>query len=174
MQAGYSVQMPLSGSTRTLLLALPALALGVWLATRALDRDTPGEITVTNPAVADLHTAFRESPKGVELSPQQAFGARELCPRFTRARYQPGQGEMGLLSLEGEHLDRVTRVAALRQGLPVAEAVPHAEPGGRSLQFAVGCRDCAVVLGLTLDGLQVACTGPGHSLTLTGGVLSSP
>lgn len=161
-----------------LLLALAGLAAlvgaGFWAARTAGGGGEPGVLVVPTPELRDLHTVFRESPGGAPLSPEQAFQARDRCPSYTEARYKPGKGGMGLVTLQGQGLDRVQRVVALREGKPLAEAVPHRGPDNNTLAFAVGCTDCALVLGIEVDGLQVGCLGPGYSLGLAGGALLVP
>lgn len=154
-------------------LAIVTIVVGIWSLTRSRQAADPTLVHISAPKLEDLHTVFKSSPQGVELSPKQAFGARELCPSFTDARYKAGKNGMGLVTVYGEHLSRVAAVTALKDGAPIAEAIPHLAPEGDSLSFAVACDDCTLILALRLDGLQVGCVGPGYSLALEKGALRS-
>lgn len=130
----------------------------------------PSELRFGEPRVVGLYYTFRDQPRA-ELPAELAFTVRKACPRVDRARYEPGEGEMGTLTVWGQGLDRVSRLAASRSG-PLGEAPPHAELDG-SLRFAVGCRECELVMGMKVAGVMVGCRGPGYSLRLMDGRLVS-
>lgn len=130
----------------------------------------PTEMSFTEPRVVGLYYGFR-GQEHTELPAERAFTVRAACPRIERARYEPGEGELGTLSVWGVGLDRVSRLAAARVG-PLGESPPHAEADG-SLRFAVGCRECELVMGMKVEGVMVGCRGPGYSLRLMSGQLVS-
>lgn len=128
----------------------------------------PSELQFTEPRVVGLSYAFRGQDQ-VELPAEKAFAVRKACPVLERARYEPGEGDMGTVTVWGQGLGRVSRLAASRSG-PIGESPPHAQADG-SVRFAVGCRECELVLGLVVEGVSVGCRGPGYSLRLMSGQL---
>jgi hypothetical protein len=112
----------------------------------------------------------------VALSPQEAFAARGACARITEARFEAlarreGAPLAARLTLRGERLDRVERVAAALPDGKLAEIQPQRGADG-ALEVPVLQADCEVWLGVRLGGRLVACTGPGWSLRVQGGRLA--
>ncbi|MCB9759899.1 MAG: hypothetical protein H6739_08700 [Alphaproteobacteria bacterium] len=148
------------------LLVLAALSITPLTACR---NNRPSELTPANPQVEALFYGFKDQDPAVVLPPKTAFAVRETCPRITKARYQPGEGMMGTLTLWGVSLERAGWLSA-HEGGPVGDAPPHLEKDG-SLRFALGCRTCELVLGMQVEGVKVGCLGPGYSLNLERGRL---
>ena len=119
---------------------------------------------------ARLFTQFREAPRGRALDAEAEAAARAACPRVNAASLSEAQGQLGLVSLRGDGLERVETVAALVDGRLLGEAIVHHEADG-SLRFAVGCPACELVLGVRHPVGLVGCQGPGLSLTRSGGQL---
>ena len=119
---------------------------------------------------ARLFTQFREAPQGRSLDAEAEAAARAACPKVSAASLSEAQGQLGLVSLRGEGLERVETVAAVVEGRLMGEAIVHHEADG-SLRFAVGCPECELVLGVRHPVGLVGCQGPGRSVTRSGGQL---
>jgi len=133
--------------------------------------ETVSEQSFTSFQVDSLTTRFLEQDKELPLDAKVAFSLRAYCPKIRKARYTPQAGtEMGTLQVWGEDLDRVWGVVGRSTGGQLGQAKSKNEADG-SQRFALGCRDCQIVLGMLVEGKNVGCVGPGHSLQLQHGKL---
>ncbi len=129
------------------------------------------EQSFTSFQVDSLTTRFLEQDAEVPLDPEIAFSLRAHCPKISIARYTPQVGtDMGTLQIWGEHLERVWGVVGRGAGGQMGQSKSKIEPDG-SQRVALGCRDCQIVLGMLVEGKNVGCLGPGHSLQLQHGKL---
>ena len=70
----------------------------------------------------------------------------------------------------GQKIEQVWGVAGVSMDGRIGRA--EAKRGqGDSTRFAVGCMDCELFLGFRVNGQEVACVGPGHSLRVRDGEL---
>lgn len=121
--------------------------------------------------VDSLTTRFLQEDTEVQLTASVAFSLREYCPKIRKAQFSPEPGgSMGTLQIWGEDLDRVWGVVGRGVGGEMGQSKSKIGPDG-SLRFALGCRNCRVILGMEVDGQRVGCLGPGHSLELKQGRL---
>jgi hypothetical protein len=133
--------------------------------------DAVSEQSFTSFQVDSLTTRFVEQDAEVPIDPEIAFSLRAYCPKINRARYTPQVGsEMGTLQIWGEDLERVWGVVGRSVTGQLGQSKSKSEPDG-SQRFALGCRDCQIVLGMLVEGKNVGCLGPGHSLQLQHGKL---
>lgn len=164
-----------NGFTRAMATALLVLLPSLWLGAGCVRGCGQPEGTTSyrfdEAEVKTLFFGFRGAAPDAGLPPNQAFAAKALCPRITRARFKAGADQMGILQLWGENLERAQLIAGVSDG-QLGEAPPHRESDG-SVRFALGCRTCEGVLGFQLEGVKVGCRGPGYSVRLVDGVLVS-
>jgi hypothetical protein len=139
------------------------------LATLACGGTTPDVISeqkFTIFEVESLTTRLREQDQELQLDTKLAFSLRAYCPKIERVQYHPdASSSFGVLQIWGSDLERVWGVVGRSEDGTFGSAKSKPESDG-SLRFALGCRDCVVLLGMEVNGQRVACLGPGHSLQL--------
>ena len=118
-----------------------------------------------------LSTRMSEGDSERPLDPERAFLLRTTCPKITRAEYRPeSEGLMGVLQVWGTGIDESWGLVAWPDQGPIGRAQAKAQTDG-SRRYAVGCKDCTLLLGMETEGLAFGCLGPGHSLRLESGRL---
>lgn len=158
-------------------LLLASLLLGAAAcSTRGAIRDTAADAGWVDfsaqTQVTGFETRFRKQVPFTLDAGQQAT-LQAACPTLTRGQAVKESASFHLIRLQGQGLDQNLRVAAAMPDKTLADA--NAELQGDTLLVPVACTHCILFLGLQLpDGRYAACTGPGHSLTLSEGTLTSP
>jgi hypothetical protein len=145
--------------------------LGILGACGGADPLEASEVRFSLYEVDRLTTRFRQEDVEAQLEVELAFLMRRTCPKIERARYVPdGKSRLGVLQVWGQHMDGVWGLVGRSADNQFGEAVAKTESDA-SLRFALGCRDCEIVLGRHADKQKIGCVGPGHSLRLRGGRL---
>ena len=150
-----------------------AIALGTFLLQACGgSSDTASALEFSVHEVDRLTTRMSEGAIEEALEPERAFLLRTTCPKIHRAEYRPeSSSTMGVLQIWGEGLEESWGLVAWPDTGPIGRAQAKAQPDG-SRRYAVGCRDCTLLLGLETGGLPFGCLGPGHSLQLEDGRLT--
>ena len=132
--------------------------------------DAPDEAGWSDHA-APLSLFTRFPGKGAEtLSAEEAFQARDLCPRLTSASLVPVDERVHRVEITGKHLPRVTRVTAALPNGDLAD-VMFKRRDATHLTLPLFCSDCDVFFGFEWKERAVACRGPGYHLALEDGRL---
>lgn len=122
--------------------------------------------------IADVTTRFLRQEPFVPSAEDRA-DVEVRCPRIRRGKAEKETENFALLTVEGEHLDQVALTNAWLPDDKLAVAQHDLRDG--ALVMPVGCEACTLVFGVALPGGRIAaCTGPGFSLTIQGGRLTSP
>ena len=140
----------------------------VLLAARGLTE--PGEASWSGHG--DPQSLFTRFPgeNSADLSAEEAFRARDHCPRLTSATLVPVDERVNRVEVLGKHLPRVTRVAAVLRDGDLAD-VMFKRRDATQMTLPLFCSDCDVFFGFDWEGRAVACRGPGYHLSLEGGRL---
>lgn len=130
------------------------------------------QLSFTIHEVDRLTTRMSEADTELLIEPERAFLLRTTCPKVHRVEYRPERdGPMGILQVWGTQLEDSWGLVAWPETGPVGRAQAKAEADG-SRRYAVGCRDCTLLLGMESEGMPFACLGPGYSIRLEGGKLA--
>ena len=148
-----------------------ALFVALGVACGADSSPSPSSLDFTVFEVDRLTTRMSEDLEERILEPERAFLLRTTCPRIERAVYTPEKtGKMGVLQVWGQGVEEAWGLVAWPKSAPVGRSQPKEEEDG-SRRFAVGCRDCVLLLGMEASGMPFGCIGPGHSLKIAAGKL---
>jgi hypothetical protein len=104
------------------------------------------------------------------LSAEDAFQVRALCPRLTDASLQQVDDKVRRAEITGKHLPRVTRVAAVLADGDLADVI-FKRRDATHLTVPLFCSDCDVFFGFKWKDHVVACRGDGYHLVLEDGRL---
>lgn len=121
------------------------------------------EVVTPGPATVREVTTRFHGQADTPLAPAAAFDVQGRCPVLTRLTYTTDNGGARVL-LEGEHLDRVVRVAgALPDGTLVDMS---ATPADGTLEVPILAPSVEVWLGVRTPTGAAACRGPGYSFSV--------
>ena len=144
---------------------------GAWSAACGPSTPSQSHLDFTVHEVDRLTTRMSEGELEEVIEPERAFLLRSTCPKINRAEYRPEKtGVMGVLQLWGTDLEESWGLVAWPDIGPIGRAQAKAEADG-SRRYAVGCRDCTLLLGMESEGVPFACLGPGYSIRLENGKL---
>ncbi len=136
--------------------------------------DEAGWVRFEPGAIRAVETDFRRQDP---FEPDEAVRAdiEARCPVVRRARYEPHEPPFGLLDLDVEGREHLARIAAHLPDDAHADAHFQEAEDGRTLRVPVACAACRLFLLQQLgDGRYAACVGPGYSLTLEDGAITTP
>jgi len=123
------------------------------------------------PQIQGTHTRYVDQQAFI-VSETQRTRLAAACPVVRRGTAVKETDNFYLVTLEGERLQDA-RVGAVLPDKTLAEAQVHPIEGG--IQIPVRCVECTLHPGIKLeDGRYAGCVGPGYSMTLKDGVLTSP
>lgn len=129
--------------------------------------DLAGESGITG-----FETRFHSQDR-FSLSEPQKLAVRDACPVLKQARFRKDARTVYLLELRGDGLSEKIQVQAHLSDGAFARAGSRFRDGVLSVPIA--CESCSVFFTSPLeDGRLAACRGPGYSLTVTNGQLTSP
>lgn len=133
--------------------------------------EEPSWQAVTAGERSGIETRFKDQEPYV-VDEAAAAALMERCPVIRRVASRKDTETFSLVYVDVEAPAVVARVGAILDEGPLATTQHDVTDDG--LVFAVGCDDCTVLLGIQgEDGRLAACTGPGYSLRLDEGVLTS-
>ncbi|MFT5584535.1 MAG: hypothetical protein ACI9VR_002120 [Cognaticolwellia sp.] len=119
--------------------------------------------------------AVVSTPKSVSQVPSSelAHAARAHCPKVLWTDFKPDQAPFGTLSLHSDRPFSELQVAMPQGRSATATGRPSEHPAAPkgTQDFAIGCRDCTLVLAFEHQGEPIACEGPGMAVVLAAGSL---